>query len=129
MISDHHTKPNHQKIIIAVQVSIISSLLLQNEEELESTAKANPHPFILIKGTYTDEEEIMLVIDTHIVMNVVTEHVPLSLMSAFFVFNVCYPNGCTNFFSLMEVFALDFTLKQTVSSVKHLLSSLFSINP
>ena len=104
-------------------------MLLQNEEELESTAKANLHPFILIKGTYTDAEEIMLVIDTHIVMNVVTEHVPLSLMSAFFVFNVCYPNGCTNFFSLMEVFALDFTLKQTVSSVKHLLSSLFSINP
>ena len=32
------------------------SLLLQNEEELESTAKANPHPFILIKGTYTDPE-------------------------------------------------------------------------
>ena len=49
----------------------------------------NLHPFILVKGSYTSVEDIMLVIDTEIVIHIEhAENVSIALMSALFAFNI-----------------------------------------
>ena len=73
-------------------------------------------------------EDIMLVIDSNIVTHChvpgTEEMLPLLLLSSFFVFDICYPRGYYNFYSLLEHILFDMPLSSTVNqSVKHLLSS------
>ena len=36
------------------------------------------------------------------------EDIPYILMAAFFVYNICYPKGCINFYSFLEAVLLKF---------------------
>ena len=75
-------------------------------------------PYVVLTG----EDLAYLVIDKQIVDQVTSvQEIPLLLMSAFFVFNICYPKGCNNFYSFLEVIVLN--LKAT-PSVKYLLTKV-----
>lgn len=50
-------------------------------------------PYIVL----IDEKEAHLVIDKEVVDEIDVADIPCALMSAFFVFNICYPKGCNNF--------------------------------
>lgn len=53
--------------------------------------------------------------------------IPFVLMSAFFVFNICYPKGCNNLFSFMEILTLNYPSLSASATVKYFLSSLENI--
>ena len=50
--------------------------------------------------------------------------IPVVLVAAFHVFNICYPTGCKNFYSLLEVIILGNSINKTTTSVKHMYASL-----
>ena len=85
---------------------------------------SNLAPYILAVGDYK-EEQLFLVTDKKVVLEIKTEDVPLTLMSAFFIYNICYPSGCINFYAFMEVFTFSFDLYKA-PSVRHFVSSLLS---
>ena len=55
-------------------------------------------------GDYSQAEQAFLVTDQNVIMEVNLEEIPLILMSAFFIYNICYPVGCSNFYAFLEVF-------------------------
>ena len=81
-------------------------------------------PYIMVVGTWQQATQAFLVVDKQVVMDVAISDIPLILMSAFFVFNIQYPNGCANFYTFMEVFTLGFGLENANPSVKNFVSSL-----
>ena len=55
--------------------------------------------------------QTFLVVDKTIVCEMeVTSDIPFILLAAFIVFNICYPKGCSNIFSFMEVLTLNYRL-------------------
>ena len=81
-------------------------------------------PYVLIVGSVEDARQAFLVVDKHIVMMIDLKFIPFVLMSAFFVYNIHYPSGCSNFYSFMEAFTLGFSLENASPTVKHFVASL-----
>lgn len=75
-------------------------------------------------GRPEDYSQAFLVMDCRVVFEVKSNDIPITLMGAFFVFNICYPPGCKNYYSLLEVVVLNYPIGKSSSSVKHLYSSL-----
>ena len=49
----------------------------------------------------SNEFQTLLVVDKTIVCEIPTfGNIPFMLMASFFVFNICYPKGCINLYSL-----------------------------
>ena len=72
--------------------------------------------------------QTFLVVDKTIVCEMeVPNDIPFILMAAFFVFNICYPKGCSNLFSFMEILTLNYPSDRASATVKHFLSSLTNI--
>ena len=71
-----------------------------------------------------DDEEAYLVVDKTVVDKVAFEDVPFLLMSAFFVYNICYTKGCSNMYAFLEVVMLKFPPEKASPTVKHLLAKL-----
>ena len=54
-------------------------------------------------GDNKDPEQTFLVMDRKILTEINTEEIPLYLIAVFYVFNICYPAGCNNFYCFLEV--------------------------
>ena len=66
--------------------------------------RKQPQPHLFGIGTLAEPEQYFLVIDCIIIGEVKVEQLPLILLAAYFVFNICYVKGCSNMFSFLEVF-------------------------
>ena len=85
----------------------------------------NLAPYVVITGRITSEVQAFLVVDKKIVSEVLCiEDIPFSLLSAFFVFNIQYPVGCSNFYAFMEVLILKFPVQKASITVKHFMATL-----
>ena len=69
----------------------------------------------------------MLVIDGHIVCDINEHDIPFALLSAYFVFNICYIPGCHNVFKFFESALLNIKTKLP-PSVNHFMAALSSID-
>ena len=78
-------------------------------------------PYILVVGQ--EAVQAYLVVDKKVVDDVSFEDIPYILMAAFFVYNICYPKGCINLYSFLEVL-LKFRSDKASPTVKHLLAKL-----
>ncbi len=81
--------------------------------------------FVLIIGTRSSPKQAFLVMDKKIVTEI--EHsldIPFVLMSAFLVFNIQYPLGCSNLYSFFEILVLNFPSRKASLTVKHFLSTI-----
>ena len=56
-------------------------------------------PHALVVGEPQDHKQASLVTDNRIVCEVPPSNIPLYLLACFYVFNICYPHGCSNFYS------------------------------
>ena len=81
-------------------------------------------PYIIISGE--DDLEAHLVVDKRVIDRVPVDNLPFVLLSAFFVFNICYPKGCNNFYSMLEILTLKYSSEKASPSVKHLLPKILS---
>lgn len=84
----------------------------------------NLAPYILAVGYVKEATQSFLVVDQKVIMEVKTCDIPFAIMSAFFIFNIHYPHGCTNLYSFMEVFALGFSSAKASPTVKHFMACL-----
>ena len=73
---------------------------------------AQPEPYVLSYG-----DQLFLIIDCVVVTNVDVELLPLTLLLAYFVFNIKYPKGCFNLYSFWKLFSWDKSkyLKKSIS--------------
>ena len=83
------------------------------------------NPYILIVGSPEDHQKAFLVVDAKVVMEIDIPSIPLVLMAAFFIFDICYTPACFNFYSFMEVIVMDYSINKAPTSVKHLYTSLY----
>ena len=67
-------------------------------------------------------------VDGTVVDEVPIDNLPFVLMAAFFVYNICYPKGCNNFYSFLEVSMLKYSAVNASPSVSHLLATLSSLS-
>lgn len=89
------------------------------------SANTNGTPYISLSG-YTQP---FLIVDRTIVCEEpLFNDIPFTLMSAFFLFSRCYPKGCTNLFSFMEIISLKNPSDRASATVKHFLTSLKNVN-
>ena len=77
-------------------------------------------------GDYKEQSQSFLVVDRKVVSEVPTEDVPLCLLAVFYVLNIRYTPGCTNFYTFMEVMLLKLKEPTIVvnPTVKNLLARL-----
>ncbi len=85
---------------------------------------SNLAPYILVVGDYSQAKQAFLVTDQRVILEVNLVDIPLILMSAFFIYNICYPIGCYNFYAFLEVFTLGFDLSKASPSIRHFVASL-----
>lgn len=69
-------------------------------------------------------DSAFLVIDCKVQYEIDIEDAVFSLLSAFFVFNICYCKGTCNLFQFFEVILLDQNPKKLSPSVNYLLSRI-----
>lgn len=82
-------------------------------------------PYILV----TDHENTIkatLIVDKRVIDDVSGKRLPFALMSSFFVFNICYPKGCNNFYSMLEVLLLNFSCEKLTTTCKNLLPKIMN---
>ena len=65
-------------------------------------------PCVIVKGTIQSGavEKAILVIEKQIICTFDPKDIPAILLSAFYVFNMHYTEGCTNFYSALEALLL-----------------------
>ena len=68
-----------------------------------------PQPVIIVRGTLRQPKDAFLASDKMVLCKISIVHTPLALMAAFYVFNMHYTPGCSNFFSIMETYFLGYT--------------------
>ena len=83
-------------------------------------------PYLLVIGNYVEQLQVFLVVDSKIIMEVTLENCVLILLSSYFVFNICYPKGCYNVFSFLELMFFKSTLDKLAPSVKQFYACLQS---
>ena len=96
--------------------------MLAANSTIHDVAKQTPmlEPYIL-----AFEKRTFLVCDKKVICELKrTPEIPLTLLAAFFIFNVCYPKGSTNFYAFMEIMTLAFPMEKAIATVKHFITSL-----
>ena len=82
--------------ILIVLKSLSILFYLQDSTDLQAAIdeKGQNEPYAIVCGDLLQPEQLMLVIDGHIVCDIDEHDIPFALMSAYFVFNICYVQGC-----------------------------------
>ena len=76
--------------------------------ELVAKNIPSPQPCLVVKTNEGRAEECYLVIEKTVTAKIeVIKDAVLILFASFFVFNVHYPHGCTNLYTVMEAILLD----------------------
>lgn len=110
-------------------VDIIVCIHMQGATNLETIVqdKKQAEPFVIITGDLSCPDQAFLVVDCVIIGTVDITKIPLALLSAYFVFNICYVKGCTNVFSFLEVLLLNASVDKVTTAVKHFLTALQNV--
>ena len=68
-----------------------------------TTQRKLPTPYLLAIGNIEMPSQIFLVTDCTIVMELTMESCVMVLFSSYFTFNICYPKGCSNVMTVLEI--------------------------
>lgn len=84
----------------------------------------NLEPYILISDRETNLKA-SLVVDKRVIDDIEDMNdLPFVLMSAFFVYNIFYPKGCNNFYSMLEVLVLNYNSDKLSPTARNLLPKI-----
>ena len=82
----------------------------------------------MVIGHISAVKQAFLVVDKTIISEIPIDcTLPFVLLAAFFVFNICYPKGCANLFSFLEIITFNYPASKSSATVKHFLSSLENV--
>ena len=88
--------------------------------ETEVKTRGQNMPYLLCCGDIVEPQHLYLILDQQILCEVQNKDAVFALLSAFFVFNVCYPKGCTNTFSFLENVILNLKNKPNPNVIRRL---------
>ena len=93
---------------------------------MSSIASSNNtlEPYIMVYGEDQSNANAYLIVDKRVIGIVKMTELPFALMAAFFVYNICYPRGCSNFYSMLEILVLKYSSEKASPSIKHLLPKI-----
>ena len=77
----------------------------------------------MIRGTRLKVKDAFLICEKIVLSRIEVADIPLILFAAYYVFNIVYPIGCTNFFSFFEVIFLNSTPPKR-ARLNHLINML-----
>lgn len=83
-------------------------------------------PFLLVCQNDLEDQQVFLCIDRQLITEVSMENSVLLLLSAFYVFNICYPKGCNNVFSFLEFIFFGVNIDKLAPSVKQFFTYISS---
>ena len=86
--------------------------------------KKQPEPYALITGDVNNPDQGFLIVDCKVIGEIDLLYVPLNILAAYFVYNICYIKGCHNMFSYLEVLFLNACPDKMPSSIKRFITAL-----
>ena len=84
----------------------------------ETRKQSMPH--VVVTGDWNKPGQAFLVVDCVIIG---VQCIPMFILAAYFVYNICYARGCHNLF---EVSFLDANPTKLPSSIKHFMTTVMS---
>lgn len=69
----------------------------------EAEKAPRPQPFVIVRGTSRCIKDAFLVCEKMVLSKIKPFDLPIILFAAYYVFNMQYCSGCTNFFTFLEV--------------------------
>ncbi len=118
----------HFKALLSVMQTVWQCTLLSLQENCDPQQTAmevsQPHPLLLIVGTLQNPQECHLGAERTAILRGDMDNAVGLLLASFFVFNLCYPPGLTNFYTVLEVLLLGQTPKKCPITVANVLSQL-----
>ena len=82
-------------------------MYVQVTDDIKIIAQNNhSEPYEIVVGDNKNPEQAFLMMDRKILTEINTEEIPVCLIAVFYVFNICYPAGCNNFYCFLEVVLL-----------------------
>lgn len=73
--------------------------------------------FAIVIGDHKEHEQAFLAIDNKVISEISVNNIPIFLLGAFYMLNICYPTGCQNVYKFLELIFLNISEK-TPPSVK-----------
>ena len=85
---------------------------IQESESVKEVLQQLPtaQPCVVVRGGFTAIKEAILVVEKDIITTFPPpppKELPLMLLSAFYAYNMHYPEGCKNLYSFLEVVLLN----------------------
>ena len=61
-----------------------------------------PEPVVVVVGDHRDAQQAFIS-ENKTVCEITVSDIPILLLATYYVFNTCYPKGCNNFYTFLEV--------------------------
>ena len=104
---------------------MLSFLQEDADASIDAKQQLHPQPVVVVRGKKKSIKDAYIVTEGQVLCKVPIAQVPFALLSAFYIFNMQYPSGCTNFYSFLEFIFLDLTPPKR-SRLQLLLQTLMS---
>ena len=114
----YHVKPFY--------ISCTSFLLLQDGSDINTIAQeiSDPEPKIITIGSLERPKEVYIVAEELVVAKLTVDNSPAALLSSFYVMNIKFPQGLTNFYTILEILFLNQFPKRIPIVVSQVISLL-----
>lgn len=63
----------------------------------------SPQPVVMVRGTQVKVKDAFLVCEKMVLSRIDADDIPLMLFATYYVFNIRYPIGCTNFLEVIFI--------------------------
>ena len=83
-----------------------------------------PQPMVIIIGDYRDPIQAFLICEKKVLFEVPTKDIPVSLLMPYYIFNMCYPKGCNNFYTFIEIGIFNIKVKNVPLTIGGFLTRL-----
>ena len=97
---------------------------VQGSDVSSMVSHCAPHPMVIIIGDHKDPVQAFLVCEKKILCEISTKDIPVSLLMPYYTFNMCYPKGCSNFYTFIEVGIFNMSVKNVPHTLAGLLTRL-----
>ena len=90
-------------------------------DQMSAAWSVTVHPILWLSSS--DPVQAFLVCEK-ILCEISTKDIPVSLLMPYYTFNMCYPKGCSNFYTFIEAGVFNMSIKNIPHTVEGLLTRL-----
>ena len=98
-----------------------------SDASAEAKKLEQAQPIVIIRGTPKHPKDAHLVCERSLLSKINVADLPIALFATYYVFNMQYCAGCTNFFSFLEAIFLNIAAPKK-TKINHLLNMLDNLD-